>query len=51
MFNKRFPKTQNHSFEEFETKDEETGEKKKALNIKFDIAKFFNDIGSPECIN
>lgn len=51
MFNKRFPKTVNHSFDEFEKRDEETGEKKKVLNIKFDIAKFFTDIGAPECIN
>lgn len=48
MFNKRFPLTLNHKFIHFEEDEEE--EKQEASKIKFDLVKFFTDIGAPECI-
>jgi len=52
LFNKRFPKTLLHDFakadEPLDDVENEQGVKKRASN--FDLAKFFADVGAPECI-
>jgi uncharacterized protein (DUF849 family) len=51
LFNKRFPKTLAVNFLNTAEDKKDVEEETKAKALRFDLVKFFNDVGAPECIN